>query len=159
MAVEVPLQPLLEAGIEVFYTRNHSYVTRGANGNLSPECIAAVRKVPSGELIYPHEELAVNVAVQREQAARGFEINDRVEEECVDVALQLLDSPAVDAAAKEQAAGVIASVHAARAEEVAPENPLHKEAEQVGWGTAGHGNGLGSRSNDAGAHGHGRGDT
>ena len=66
--VEVPLAGLLRAGIEVFYTKNHAYVTEGINGRIPAALISAVRRMEDMEILYPPPEVATALAIRREQA-------------------------------------------------------------------------------------------
>ena len=71
--MEVPLAGLLNAGVEVLYTANHAYVTVGFDGHLPAAFISAVRRLDDGEIMFPPAEVAMTLAIRREQAHNVYE--------------------------------------------------------------------------------------
>ena len=79
--VSMPLGGLLEAGVKVWRTSNGCYVTEGIDGRLPARFISSVLRLDDLTRLWPTEDAAVNLAVQRDQVDRMYGDTDKIEEE------------------------------------------------------------------------------
>ena len=71
---------MLDAGIDVYYSKNKAFLTRGVDGCVLPAFITKVINMRTQALLYPRKtKLCVNVAIQREQATRQAEAVESAE--------------------------------------------------------------------------------
>ena len=118
-AVEVSLTALLRSGAKVYKTKNDAFLSRGADGNISPAFIRKITRLDTGEQLFPPPEapIAVQVAIQREQLSRHNEITEELETKALGLAQTVLRAPEMSPVQKAKAAGVVRSVTKARASE------------------------------------------
>ena len=129
--VSMPLGSLLEAGIKVWRTSNGCYVTEGIDGRLPARFISSVLRLDDLARLWPTEDAAVNLAVQRDQVDGTYRDTDKIEEECIALANKLRSSRRAEDTTRDIAQNAVDEITAARLGEEAPDQSLSLQLAQM----------------------------
>ena len=122
---------MLDAGIKVWYTKNKCYVTEGIDGCLPARFISSVFRLDGGAQLWPTVDAAVNLAVQREQVEKAYEDTDKLEDDCLELAVKIYTSDRATDEAKKITQSAMETIKGATETEEAPAHPVVLQLAQM----------------------------